>query len=58
MRDRSSKWGNRLYRLCAVVLCVGIIAILLVTAGYLPRFGDASNPVNNEVSRRYIEQGQ
>ena len=57
-RSHSSRWGKRLYGLCAVLLCVGIIGILLVTAGYLPSFGSGDTPVNNEVSRRYIEQGQ
>ena len=32
--------------------------MLLEVASYLPPFGHADNPVNNEVSRRYIEQGQ
>ena len=41
-----------------MLLCCGIIGVLLMTAAYLPPFGQASNPVNNEVSRRYIEQGQ
>lgn len=55
--SRASKWMRRLYGLLSVVICVAIIAVLLVTAGYLPAFGHADNPVNNEVSRRYIEQG-
>lgn len=61
MRDwsatRGRKWLTRLYRVLAVAICVGIIAVLLVTASYLPPFGDASNPVHNEVSKRYIEKG-
>jgi len=53
----SSRKLRVLYSVLAVVLCCAIIAILLVTAGYLPPFGEASNPVNNEVSQRYIEKG-
>ena len=52
--------GRRLRRLMvvlSVLLCAGIIAILVITAQYLPSFGHAENPANNEVSRRYIEQG-
>lgn len=55
--SHGTKWGRRLYNLAALLLCAGIISILLVTAGYLPSFGHAQNPVNNEVSRRYIEKG-
>ena len=41
----------------AIVTCVAIIAILLATVANLPAYGDASNPANNEVSRKYIEDG-
>ncbi|MCR5824747.1 MAG: hypothetical protein K6G60_09990 [Lachnospiraceae bacterium] len=48
---------ERFYRLFAVITCVAIIAILLATVVNLPDYGDASNPVNNVVSRKYIEDG-
>lgn len=48
---------NILYGISAVVICLVIISALLVTVSYLPEFGNASNPVNNEVSQRYIEKG-
>ncbi|MEG0021187.1 MAG: hydrogen gas-evolving membrane-bound hydrogenase subunit E, partial [Oscillospiraceae bacterium] len=38
-------------------ICVGIIIILLITVSFLPPYGAASNPANNEVSERYIEKG-
>ena len=41
----------------SVLLCMGIILVLLWTIAYLPVFGNAGNPDNNEVSARYIEQG-
>ncbi|MBQ8201137.1 MAG: hypothetical protein IJZ74_05155 [Clostridia bacterium] len=63
--DRIHRWahskGSRiirwLYRITAVAICVGIIILLLNTAANLPPFGSPDNPVNNEVSQRYIEQG-
>ena len=48
---------NRFYQIMSVVLCMGIILVLLWTIAYLPVFGNAGNPDNNEVSARYIEQG-
>lgn len=53
----AGKWGRRLYGLMAVLICCCLITVLLVTASRLPSFGSASNPVNNEVSQRYIEKG-
>lgn len=48
---------RRIYQVMSVILCTGIIAVLLWTIAYLPVFGNAGNPDNNEVSARYIEQG-
>ena len=63
--DRIHHWrqtkGSRImawaYRLTAVFICLGLIMLLLNTAANLPPYGDPDNPVNNEVSQRYIEQG-
>lgn len=46
-----------IYRCLAVLFCVCIISVLLLTVSYLPTFGSASNPNNNEVPKRYIENG-
>ncbi|MCR5584740.1 MAG: hypothetical protein K6F63_04815 [Lachnospiraceae bacterium] len=54
---RAIKLYERFYRLFAVVTCLAIIAILLATVTNLPDYGDASNPANNEVSKKYIEDG-
>ncbi len=54
---RAIKLYEKFYRLFAVITCVAIIAILLATVTNLPDYGDASNPANNEVSKKYIEDG-
>lgn len=56
-QNRGSKLANALYSILAVVVCVSIIWLLVTTTTNLPPFGHAENPVNNEVSQRYIEQG-
>lgn len=48
---------RRFYKVMSVILCLNIIAVLLWTVTYLPEFGNAGNPDNNEVSARYIEKG-
>lgn len=45
------------YRAMAVVCCVALITILLAVVSYLPPVGDPSNPANNEVAEKYIEDG-
>ncbi len=45
------------YRVMAVVFCVLFVSLLIVTVSWLPPTGSEDNPVNNEVSKRYIEQG-
>ena len=54
---RQGRGLRRLLVVLSVLLCVGIITVLVITAQYLPHFGQAGNPANNEVSRRYIENG-
>ena len=45
------------YAVLSVLIATCIIAALLLTVSYLPPYGEASNPVNNEVTERYIEKG-
>ena len=56
-QQKGSRWARFMYRVLAVSVCLGIIWLLLETAAYLPPFGNPDNPANNEVSRRYIEDG-
>ena len=51
------KLFKKMYNIAAVIFCVTLISILLVNVSWLPHYGDSDNPVNNEVSARYIESG-
>lgn len=55
--ERWLKYFRRFYQVMSVLLCLSIILVLLWTISYLPVFGNAGNPDNNEVSARYITRG-
>ncbi len=65
IHQRLNQWNDQngpalfrtVYNVSATLICLGVIALLLVTVSFLPPFGDGENPVNNEVSQRYIESG-
>lgn len=48
---------HKLYNIFCVVFCIFLVIMLLIAVSNLPTFGQADNPVNNEVSQRYIENG-
>ncbi|MEG1426234.1 MAG: DUF4040 domain-containing protein [Oscillospiraceae bacterium] len=48
---------SKAYKFTALIVCVSIIIILLSVVSQLPRFGNPSNPDNNEVVERYITRG-
>lgn len=48
---------SKFYKILSVILACIIISCMLMTVSYLPSFGDPANPANNEVSRKYIEDG-
>ena len=63
--NRYEKWPEtkgitifkRIYGCMAVLFCLALITVLLVTVSNLPAFGSAHNPASNEVVQRYIEEG-
>ena len=61
LQSWSARRGSRLvryaYRFAAVAICLAVIYVLLIAVSEEPMFGQADNPVNNEVSARYIEKG-
>lgn len=48
---------RKAYRVLSLLFCVLLVSMLLIGVSDLPPFGGADNPVNNEVSQRYIEKG-
>ena len=55
--NREMVFFRKLYRICSLVFCILLVSMLLIGVADLPPFGDADNPVNNEVAQRYIEKG-
>lgn len=48
---------RKAYQIFSLLFCVLLVSMLLIGVADLPPFGEADNPVNNEVSQRYIERG-
>ncbi len=48
---------RKIYKIFSILFCVFLVAMLLEAVSELPTFGEAENPVNNEVAERYIEKG-
>lgn len=48
---------NKAYIGISIILGIFLTILLLVTVSYLPEFGNANAPENNEVAKRYIEKG-
>ena len=56
-QNKLARLFHIIYVVMAIIFCITLVGVLLVTVSYLPPDGNASNPVNNVVSERYIEQG-
>lgn len=48
---------RKLYRFASIFFCIFLMILLMLTISYLPATGAADKPVNNEVAKRYIENG-
>lgn len=53
-KDRRLTW---IYRVLAAVVCLAMTGILVTVVSWLPRFGNGTNPAENEVYTRYVENG-
>ena len=54
---RGERLLKRAYSVAAVLLCVGICALLIATTADLPRFGDAEPLEDDALSTFYVEEG-
>lgn len=48
---------HKVYIGMAAIFCIALVGLLLLTVSYLPPTGNPSNPANNTVAERYIEDG-
>lgn len=55
--ERERKHADVLYKIAAVLVCASVIGVLLVITSWMPEFGNSTNPGENEVYERYVEDG-
>ena len=57
-RNKELKAFNWVYRIAAVLFCIGLAFAFVYVVSYLPKVGDPTTPANSSVvSQRYIEDG-
>ena len=56
-QNKFARVFHKIYITVAILFCIALVGVLLLTVSWLPPDGNASNPVNNVVSERYIEDG-
>lgn len=56
-KNKSIKTMNVLYRIMAILFALFFSAVLIMTVSHMPPTGNINNPANNEVAKRYIEDG-
>lgn len=55
LEEAELRFFKTIYPIVAVVLCILLSTVLVLTVAYLPPFGRETSPTNNEVSQRYVE---
>lgn len=56
-KNRKLVLFHKIYVIAAIFFSIVLAGLLLYTVSCLPGTGNASNPANNEVPKRYIEKG-
>ena len=56
-QNKAARIFHKIYMAVAIFFCIALVGVLLLAVSCLPPNGNADNPVNNTVSRRYIESG-
>lgn len=56
-KNKEARGFQKVYNVFCILFCIFLVVMLLIAVSYLPSFGNPDNPVNNEVSARYIERG-
>lgn len=54
----TARWRKVLYASIIVLLVVLVFLVLLMTVMEMPVYGEADNPTNNYVMRRYVDMGE
>ena len=54
---RGERLVRRAYSVAAVLICIGICALLIATTADMPLFGDAAPLEDDDLSRFYVEEG-
>ena len=55
--ERNTRFFGVLHKLIAVLVCLIVCVVLLLTVAALPPFGEPDHPTVNEVVAKYIEDG-
>lgn len=56
-RNAELRIFQKIYRGFSILFCVFLVMMLLIAVSHLPTVGSTDKPANNEVARRYIENG-
>ncbi len=56
-KNKGVRFFNKLYKISSIIFTILLIGVMLYVVSYLPPTGNASNPDNNVVAQRYIENG-
>ncbi len=51
------RWFKKVYQFSAMILCICIITMLIITVTHMPIHGSSDTPTSNEVMDRYLEKG-